>query len=200
MLARAFYDDPVFGWFFPADGSRYRRLRRFFVTGLHHESLRHGAVEVACVDGRVAGAAAWFPSGTSFGTEVSALPAICGPSAVVSSSSRSISRWRFVPVRAKSRIGIWQSSGSIRSGRDTGSVQPCCARGSGGAMRRGCPPTSNPRRWKTCRCTSTSASTSPAPWACRRVHPLSAPCGGRIGGEPQIVIEALIDPGELGMI
>jgi len=74
MLARAFYDDPVFGWFFPAGDSRHRRLRRFFVTELRHESLRHGAVEVACVDGRVAGAAAWFPPGTSFGTEVSALP------------------------------------------------------------------------------------------------------------------------------
>jgi GNAT superfamily N-acetyltransferase len=74
MLARAFYDDPVFGWFFPAGGSRHRRLRRFFVTELHHESLRHGAVDVACVDGRVAGAAAWFPPGTALGTEVSALP------------------------------------------------------------------------------------------------------------------------------
>jgi GNAT superfamily N-acetyltransferase len=74
MLARAFYDDPVFGWFFPAEGSRHRRLRRFFVTELHHESLRHGAVEVACVDGRVAGAAVWFPPGTWSGTEVSALP------------------------------------------------------------------------------------------------------------------------------
>jgi hypothetical protein len=29
MLARAFYDDPVFGWFFPAEGSRHQRLRRF---------------------------------------------------------------------------------------------------------------------------------------------------------------------------
>jgi GNAT superfamily N-acetyltransferase len=74
MLARAFYDDPVFGWFFPAEGSRHRRLRRFFVTELHHESLRHGAVEVACVDGHVAGAAVWFPPSTSLGTEVSALP------------------------------------------------------------------------------------------------------------------------------
>jgi GNAT superfamily N-acetyltransferase len=74
MLARAFYDDPVFGGFVPAEGSRHRRLRRFFVTELHHESLRHGAVEVACVDGRVAGAAVWFPPGTWSGTEVSALP------------------------------------------------------------------------------------------------------------------------------
>ena len=74
MLTRAFYDDPVFGWMLPAEGSRHRRLRRYFVTELHHESLRHGAVEVACVDGRVAGAAVWFPPGTSLGTEVSALP------------------------------------------------------------------------------------------------------------------------------
>ncbi len=74
MLARAFHDDPVFGWFLPAEASRHRRLRRFFVTELHHESLRHGAVEVARVDGRVAGAAVWFPPGTAFGTEVSALP------------------------------------------------------------------------------------------------------------------------------
>jgi len=74
MLARAFHDDPVFGWFFPAEGSRHRRLRRYFVTELQHESLRHGAVEVACVDGRVAGAAVWFPPGTwSPGTEASAL-------------------------------------------------------------------------------------------------------------------------------
>jgi GNAT superfamily N-acetyltransferase len=75
MLARAFHDDPVFGWFFPGEGSRHRRLRRFFVTELHHESLRHGAVEMACVDGRVAGAAVWFPPSTnSRGTKASALP------------------------------------------------------------------------------------------------------------------------------
>jgi GNAT superfamily N-acetyltransferase len=58
----------------PAEGTRDRRLRRFFVTGLRHESLRHGGVEVACVDGRVAGAAVWFPPGTPLGTEVSVLP------------------------------------------------------------------------------------------------------------------------------
>jgi len=46
---------------------------------------------------------------------------------------------------ANSRIGIWHSSGSIRPGKDTGSAQPCCAHGSGDAMRTGCPPTSNPR-------------------------------------------------------
>ncbi len=74
MLAGAFYDDPVFSWLVPADGSRLRRLRRFFLTELRHESLRHGAVEVACIDGRVAGAAVWFPPGAGLGTQVSALP------------------------------------------------------------------------------------------------------------------------------
>jgi GNAT superfamily N-acetyltransferase len=74
VLARAFHDDPMFGWFLPAEGSRQQRLRRFFVTELHHESLRQGAVEVARADGRVAGAAVWFPPGAPLGTEVSALP------------------------------------------------------------------------------------------------------------------------------
>lgn len=75
MLARAFHEDPVFGWMLPVEGSRHRRLRRYFVTELRHESVRHGAVEVACVDGRVAGAAVWFPPGTwSPGTEASAVP------------------------------------------------------------------------------------------------------------------------------
>jgi len=27
MLARAFHDDPAFGWMLPAEGSRHRRLR-----------------------------------------------------------------------------------------------------------------------------------------------------------------------------
>ncbi len=73
-LARAFHDDPVFGWILPAESSRHRRLQRYFVTELRHESLRHGAVEVACVDGRIAGAALWFPPGAWSGTEASALP------------------------------------------------------------------------------------------------------------------------------
>jgi GNAT superfamily N-acetyltransferase len=77
VLARAFYDDPVFGWFLPARGSRHRRLRRFFRTELRHSSLRHGAVEVARIDGRVAGAAVWFPPGTwPSGTGLSALPGV----------------------------------------------------------------------------------------------------------------------------
>ena len=73
MLSRAFHDDPAFGWMFAAQRSRHRRTRRYFLTEMHHESLRHGAVEVARVDGRVAGAAGWFPPGTWAGTEASAM-------------------------------------------------------------------------------------------------------------------------------
>lgn len=100
MLARAFHDDPVFGWIFPAVGSRHRRLGRFFTTELRHDSLRHGAVEVACVDGRVAGAAVWFPPGTWSGTEVFALPGYlraCGRRLAVAS------RYQSVAVRAHPR-------------------------------------------------------------------------------------------------
>ena len=100
MLARAFHDDPVFGWMLPAEGSRHRRLRRFFVTELHHESLRHGAVEVACLDGRVAGAAVWFPPGTYVGTEVSALP---GYLRAFGRRLVTVSQYQSVAVRAHPR-------------------------------------------------------------------------------------------------
>jgi len=58
----------------PVEDTRNRRLRRYFVTELHHESLRHGGVEVARDSGRIAGIAAWFPPGTWSGTQVGALP------------------------------------------------------------------------------------------------------------------------------
>ena len=74
VLARAFHDDPTFSWILPVEDTRNRRLRRYFVTELRHESLRHGGVEVARDSGRIAGVAAWFPPGTWSGTEVGALP------------------------------------------------------------------------------------------------------------------------------
>ncbi len=74
VLARAFHDDPVFGWFLPAAGTRDRRLRQYFLTELRYESILRGVVEVACVDGRIAGAAAWLRPGRATGTELAALP------------------------------------------------------------------------------------------------------------------------------
>jgi ribosomal protein S18 acetylase RimI-like enzyme len=74
VLARAFHDDPMFSWVLPVEDTRNRRLRRYFVTELRHESLRHGGVEVARDSGRIAGVAVWFPPGTWTGTGVGALP------------------------------------------------------------------------------------------------------------------------------
>jgi GNAT superfamily N-acetyltransferase len=120
MLARAFHDDPLFCWMLPAESSRHRRLRRFFVTEMHHESLRPGAVDVACVDGRVAGAAVWFPPGTPLGTEAAALPGYLRAfgrrlvivsqyqSAAVSAHPREQSHWYLAIIGVDP---VWQGHG-----------------------------------------------------------------------------------------
>jgi len=74
VFTRAFHDDPAFSWILPAEDTRSRRLRRYFVIELRRESLRHGGVEVARDGGRIAGAAVWFPPGTWTGTQLGALP------------------------------------------------------------------------------------------------------------------------------
>lgn len=75
LLARAFGADPVFAWLCPAEGSRARRLRRFFLTELRHRYLRHGAVELATLGGSLAAAALWLPPGSwSEGAEGSSVP------------------------------------------------------------------------------------------------------------------------------
>ena len=77
VLARAFQHDPVCSWIFSADSSRRRRLRRFFLAVLQHSALRHGAVEVACANGGIAGVAVWFPPGAwPSAMGLSALPAL----------------------------------------------------------------------------------------------------------------------------
>ena len=63
-LALTFQHDPVISWMLPSEGSRIRRLRRYYVTELRQESLRHKAVDVASKDGRIVGAALWLPPGT----------------------------------------------------------------------------------------------------------------------------------------
>lgn len=78
VLARAFSRDPMFSWILPAEGTRIRRLRRYFATELRHPSLRHDEVEVACDEGRIVGVAVWFPPGTWSGTAISALPGCLG--------------------------------------------------------------------------------------------------------------------------
>ncbi|MEU9037159.1 GNAT family N-acetyltransferase [Streptomyces sp. NPDC048352] len=55
-LARAFHDDPMMSWFFPAETSREETLARYFSTLYTRQYLRHGVCE------RTAAAAAFWVS------------------------------------------------------------------------------------------------------------------------------------------
>jgi GNAT superfamily N-acetyltransferase len=63
VMARAFYDDPPFGWILPNPATRLERSRRFFVTVSRGEGLARGGIDVALVDNQIAGAAIWRPPG-----------------------------------------------------------------------------------------------------------------------------------------
>lgn len=43
-LARAFHEDPIFGWLMPDEGRREPRLRRYFALQLRHMALSRGRV------------------------------------------------------------------------------------------------------------------------------------------------------------
>jgi GNAT superfamily N-acetyltransferase len=66
VLAKAFYDDPVFRWILPDDETRLARNRGLFRAVLRPWALPHGAVDAAWDGGtgRIVGAAIWFPPGT----------------------------------------------------------------------------------------------------------------------------------------
>lgn len=60
-LAQAFYDDPVFAWFWPYRHRRYERITRFFRTiSLERSTLPFGHVYTTDA---VAGGALWMPPG-----------------------------------------------------------------------------------------------------------------------------------------
>lgn len=80
VLARAFYDDPIFEWMLPQESSRLRRSTRMFATITRHDQLADGGVEVAVdAGGRVVGATLWSPPGrwqTSGLTQLRMLPGL----------------------------------------------------------------------------------------------------------------------------
>ncbi len=72
-LARAFYDDPLFGYFQPDLLRQQRRLPAFF-GGTLHDALRFDATWVAMAGTTPHGVAAWLPPGAyprSLGRELS---------------------------------------------------------------------------------------------------------------------------------
>ena len=61
VLTQAFYDDPVFAWFWPRPHRRYERITRFFRTlALEGATLPFGHVYTT---DSVAGGALWMPPG-----------------------------------------------------------------------------------------------------------------------------------------
>ena len=61
MMARAFADDPVMSWIFPAEQMRGRRLPAFFRISMRGSSLRTEGTEIMVADGLVLGGAIWVP-------------------------------------------------------------------------------------------------------------------------------------------
>jgi GNAT superfamily N-acetyltransferase len=61
--ARAFYDDPVLGWFQPRLLRQQRSFHRPFGAVIG-DALQDGEAWVATVEGRVRGVAAWLPPGS----------------------------------------------------------------------------------------------------------------------------------------
>jgi GNAT superfamily N-acetyltransferase len=61
-LARAFYDDPLFGFFVPNLLKQMKSLIAFMNSGVK-DARAFGDVWVAHTDGKVAGAAVWLPPG-----------------------------------------------------------------------------------------------------------------------------------------
>ncbi len=60
VMAKAFFDDPIFGWLMPDDAKRAARLRRYFAIELRHLALARGRVWTT---NDLAGAALSLPPG-----------------------------------------------------------------------------------------------------------------------------------------
>jgi GNAT superfamily N-acetyltransferase len=63
VLARAFYDDPIFMWMLPDATARTKRMPWAFSAITRRHFLRRGAPEVAVRDQVIGGATLWDPPG-----------------------------------------------------------------------------------------------------------------------------------------
>jgi ribosomal protein S18 acetylase RimI-like enzyme len=78
VLCRSHAEYPAFRHLFP-DPVRRQRVLRPFLTGTARDVARHGRLDVARIDGRIAGAALWMPPGAwpaSPGRKVRMTPAL----------------------------------------------------------------------------------------------------------------------------
>jgi ribosomal protein S18 acetylase RimI-like enzyme len=65
VLARAFFDDPVFVWLSPDASRRRSALPGFFAALARHHFLAGPGAEVAVTDSRIGAVALWDPPGVS---------------------------------------------------------------------------------------------------------------------------------------
>ena len=107
VMGRAFEDDPPFAWMLPDDGTRVARAGRFFATVVRAEALSHGAVEVACLDGAVVGAAIWLPPGHWIPTAVEQLRSLPGFARAFGRRLRQAGALEQAMVRAHPREPHW---------------------------------------------------------------------------------------------
>lgn len=63
LLGRAFQAEPVYEWLLPDPERRRRRLPVLLRANLTHLHRASGSIQVATLDGRIAGAAIWDPPG-----------------------------------------------------------------------------------------------------------------------------------------
>ena len=68
LLSDAFTADPYFAAILGSGPAAAERSRRLFALQLRHQYLPHGVVDVAELDGRVAGVGLWAPPGSSAGS------------------------------------------------------------------------------------------------------------------------------------
>jgi GNAT superfamily N-acetyltransferase len=88
MLGRAFYDDPLFGFFLPDLVQQTRGILSFMGSGVV-DAQKYGEVWVAHRDGKVASAAAWLrPGGYPRGFRREAMTILRGTPAFLRAGSR----------------------------------------------------------------------------------------------------------------
>jgi GNAT superfamily N-acetyltransferase len=62
ITARAFFDDPMFNYFYPNPFRQHVALAGFMAGGVH-DAYRHGEVWLAEAGGTISGSACWLPPG-----------------------------------------------------------------------------------------------------------------------------------------
>lgn len=109
LLARAFDDDPLFGYLFPHQGRRARALRAIFKYGIR-DAMSFGRVDAVHVGNALAAAAVWLPPGAfppSASRNLRMLPALLAVTSLFPASLVRVSRTLAADTRAHIEKPHW---------------------------------------------------------------------------------------------